>query len=52
MSAIVWSFVVTLAIMKVLKQTIGIRVDAEAEATGLDLAQHGETAYHGGGASH
>ena len=48
-SAIVWSFVVTLGIMIVLKKTIGIRVDVEAETTGLDLALHSETAYHSGG---
>ena len=48
-AAIVWSFVVTVAIMLALKYTVGIRVDDEAEATGLDLALHGETAYHGGG---
>ena len=48
-AAIVWSFVLTYAIMRVLKATMGVRVDAEAEATGLDLAQHGETAYHSGG---
>ncbi|MEI7547942.1 MAG: ammonium transporter [Actinomycetota bacterium] len=48
-SAIVWSFGMTLAIMIVLKKTIGIRVDVEAETTGLDLALHSETAYHGGG---
>jgi Amt family ammonium transporter len=47
--AIVWSFVLTFAIMKVLKATMGVRVDAEEEATGLDLALHGETAYHNGG---
>ncbi len=47
--AIVWSFVLTYAIMVVLKKTIGIRVDPEVEATGLDLALHSETAYHGGG---
>ncbi len=47
--AIVWSFALTYAIMVVLKKTIGIRVDAEVEATGLDLALHSETAYHGGG---
>lgn len=47
--AIVWSFVITLAIMIALKKTIGIRVDGEAESTGLDLALHGETAYHSGG---
>lgn len=48
-AAIVWSFVVTLVIMIVLKKTIGVRVDDEAERTGLDLALHAETAYHGGG---
>jgi len=47
--AIIWSFALTYAIMRVLKATIGVRVDAEAEATGLDLALHGETAYHSGG---
>jgi Amt family ammonium transporter len=48
-AAIVWSFVITLVIMIVLKKTIGVRVDDEAEAQGLDLALHAETAYHGGG---
>jgi Amt family ammonium transporter len=48
-AAIVWSFVITLVIMIVLKKTIGVRVDDEAERTGLDLALHAETAYHGGG---
>jgi Amt family ammonium transporter len=43
---IVFSFVVTFAIMKALQATIGIRVDEEVEETGLDLAEHGETAYH------
>ena len=47
-AAIVWSFVLTFGIMKLLARTIGVRVDAEAEATGLDLALHSETAYHGG----
>ncbi|MCB0954963.1 MAG: ammonium transporter [Ilumatobacteraceae bacterium] len=48
-SAIVWSFALTFGIMIVLKTTIGVRVDAETEYTGLDLALHSETAYHGGG---
>jgi ammonium transporter, Amt family len=43
---IVYSFVVTFAIMKALQKTIGIRVKDEEEASGLDLTQHGETAYH------
>ncbi len=47
--AIVWSFGLTYAIMMVLKRTMGVRVDPEVEANGLDLELHGETAYHGGG---
>ena len=49
--AIVWSFVVTFVIMLALKDTIGVRVSEEAEDAGLDLAEHGETAYHSGAAS-
>ncbi len=44
--AIVWSFVLTLVIMLILKATIGVRADDQAELTGLDLALHAETAYH------
>ncbi|MGI9031679.1 MAG: ammonium transporter [Ilumatobacteraceae bacterium] len=50
-SAIVWSFVVTFAILKVLDVIMGIRVDQETEFTGLDLEEHAETAYHGGNAT-
>jgi Amt family ammonium transporter len=46
LSAIVWSFVVTLAIMLVLRQTIGVRVAPAVESEGLDLALHAEAAYH------
>jgi Amt family ammonium transporter len=46
-AAIVWSFVLTFGIMIVLKNTIGVRVSDEQEVTGLDLAPHAETAYHG-----
>jgi Amt family ammonium transporter len=48
---IVYSFVVTFAIMKVLDLTIGVRVPSDVEAGGLDLAQHAETAYHAGDTS-
>jgi Amt family ammonium transporter len=47
-AAIAWSGALTFAILKVLDMTMGIRVSAEIEAAGLDLAQHAETAYHGG----
>jgi Amt family ammonium transporter len=43
---IVYSFVVTLLIALAIKATIGIRVSEEVEVSGLDLAEHAETAYH------
>jgi Amt family ammonium transporter len=44
--AIVWSFILTFVIMKVLAVTVGVRAEEQAELTGLDLALHSETAYH------
>ena len=41
----VFSFVMSFAILKVIDATMGVRVSAEAEETGLDLADHAETAY-------
>jgi len=46
-AAIAWSLPVTFLIMFGLKRTIGVRVDAETEASGLDLHEHEEVAYHG-----
>ncbi len=40
-----WAFVVTAVILWVLKVTIGLRVSDNDEAVGLDVAEHGETAY-------
>ena len=42
---IVFSFVVTFIIAKVIDVTMGLRVDETAENEGLDLSQHAETAY-------
>jgi len=44
-ATIVWSFVLTSAILLGLKHTIGVRVSEEDEETGLDITQHGEEAY-------
>lgn len=44
--AIVYSFAITTLIAVALKSIIGLRVSDEIEATGLDLAEHAETAYH------
>jgi Amt family ammonium transporter len=40
-----FSFVASLAILKALDKTIGLRVDAEQETEGLDISQHGEAGY-------
>ena len=40
-----WAFVVTGAIMLAIKYTIGLTVDEEGEATGLDISEHGTPAY-------
>ena len=42
---IVWSAVATVVIMFIVKATIGIRVSQEDEDKGLDLSEHGESAY-------
>ena len=42
-STIVWSGIATLVILFAVDKTIGLRVDEDAEAEGLDLHQHGET---------
>jgi Amt family ammonium transporter len=40
---IVWSSVASAAILLVINKVIGLRVDKDDEARGLDLSQHGET---------
>ena len=42
----VWSVVGTALIILLIKSTVGLRVNQEAENIGLDRAEHGETAYH------
>ncbi|MBI5409124.1 MAG: ammonium transporter [Nitrospirae bacterium] len=44
-AAWVYSFIITLIILKVLDATIGLRVDDQSEFVGLDNAQHGESGY-------
>lgn len=36
----------TVLILKIIEATIGLRVEPEEEAAGLDVSQHGETAYN------
>ena len=41
-----WAFVVTALILWVIKLIMGLRVEDNDEQIGLDLTEHGETAYH------
>jgi Amt family ammonium transporter len=51
--AAAWAFGVTYALARLVGRFVGLRVTRDAEASGLDLAQHAETAYAlGGGGSH
>ncbi|MDG6928428.1 MAG: ammonium transporter [Nitrososphaerota archaeon] len=40
-----YSFVMTIAIMKLIDMAMGLRVDEKEEEEGLDVSQHGERAY-------
>ena len=44
-ATMVWSFVISFVLAKVIDATIGFRVSQDDEAVGLDLTQHAEHAY-------
>ncbi len=44
--AVIWSAVVSYIAYKIVDATVGLRVSEEAERQGLDVSEHGETAYH------
>jgi Amt family ammonium transporter len=43
----IYAFVVTFALAKLVKATMGLRVKDHEEIVGLDISQHGERAYGG-----
>jgi Amt family ammonium transporter len=45
-SAAAWAALGTFVIVKLVKAVVGLRVDPEDENIGLDLSQHGESAYN------
>ena len=45
-TAIVVSATVSYVALKLIDMTIGLRVKPDAEREGLDIAEHGEQAYH------
>ncbi len=48
LTAVVLSGVGTVVILYIIKAIMGLRPNSRDEETGLDLADHGEAAYHGG----
>lgn len=44
-AVVVYAVAVTLVILKIVDKTVGLRVEPQEEAVGLDLSQHGERAY-------
>ena len=42
-ATLVWSFVMSIIILKLIDLTIGLRVTADEEREGLDITQHGES---------
>ena len=51
LAVLVYSFVLSLALGYLVKFTVGFRADEEAEVSGVDEAEHAETAYEFGGFS-
>ena len=48
-AVLAYSFIVTFLIAKIIDKTIGFRISPEAEAKGIDLSEHAESAYELGG---
>ena len=45
-ATMIYAGVVTWILLKLIDVTMGLRVKPAEEEAGLDLTQHGETAYH------
>jgi Amt family ammonium transporter len=46
LTALVWSGAVSFISYKIVDMAVGLRVSDEVERQGLDISEHGETAYH------
>ncbi len=45
-ATVIWCAIVSWFLLKLLDMSLGLRVDDDQEAEGLDLAEHGETSYN------
>ena len=43
--SVVYSFVITLILLKVIDMIVGLRINEDDEHKGLDISQHGERGY-------
>ena len=43
---VVWCGVLSFVLYKLIDATVGLRVDSDTERRGLDIVEHGESAYH------
>jgi Amt family ammonium transporter len=44
-AALIYAFVLTYILAKIVDMTLGLRVTEDEEYVGLDISQHGEKAY-------
>ena len=45
-ATVIWCAIVSWFLLKILDMSLGLRVDEDQEAQGLDLTEHGETSYN------
>ena len=45
-ATVIWCAIVSWFLLRILDMTLGLRVDEDQEAQGLDLTEHGETSYN------
>ena len=45
-ATVIWCAIVSWFLLKILDMSLGLRVDEDEEAQGLDLVEHGETSYN------
>ncbi len=45
-TAVIYCFVLSFILLKIVKLLVGLRVEREAEIQGLDLSEHGESGYY------
>jgi Amt family ammonium transporter len=48
---IVWSAVISVVLLLIIKATVGLRVEQRTENEGLDINEHGESGYNELGAA-